>query len=67
MSKKVGNELILDLEENEYATFDIDEIENIDGIRKNVSFLDLPATDHDDKLCTARVYLDYRDLNRCLM
>ena len=67
MSKIVGDELILDLEENEYATFDIDEIENIDGIRKNVSFLDLPATDDDDKLCTARVYLDYRDLNRCPM
>ena len=65
MSKTIGGKFILNLEENEYATFDIEEVENVHGIKKNTSILNSPATNDDDKFCTARVYLNYRDLSKC--
>ena len=68
MSKIIGDTLILNLEENEFVTFDIEEVENVPGtIRKNMSILNLPATKEDDKFCTARVYLNYKDLIKCPM
>ena len=44
MSKIIGDTFILNLEENEYVTIDIAEAENVHGITKNMSILNLPTT-----------------------
>ena len=49
-------------DDEEYITFDIEEIETVREFEKNASQVEL-----DDKFCTARNYLSYRDASKCPM
>ena len=68
MSKIIGEELIVYLEEDEYITLDIGEVENISDFEweMNASLLRLPAA-IDDTYCLKEAYLSFRDLNKCPM
>ena len=66
-SKIIGQGLNVTFGDEEYITYDIEEMETVREFKKNASKVDLPPNDKDDKLCTARNYLSYRDVNKCPM
>ena len=67
MSKIIGKELIVYLDDGEYVTFEVEEIEHSTTPQENMSDLSLSPFEDDDGFCRIRLTKSYRDLNRCPM
>ena len=65
MSKIIKKELIVYMDEEEYVTFDIEEIEHSTETQENMSDVELPHLKDDDGFCGSRIIKKYPDLNRC--
>ena len=65
MSSIIGEELIVYLEEDEYISLDIGEVEDASDLEEK-SLLQLPAA-NDDTYCLKGANLSFRDLNKCPM
>ena len=67
MSNIIGKELIVYLDDEEYVTFDVEEIEHSTTPQENMSDLSLSPFEDDDGFCRIRLTKSYRDLNKCPM
>ena len=67
MSNITGKELIVYLDNEEYVTFDVEEIEHSNTPQGNMSDLNLSPFEDEDGFCRIRFIKSYRDLNICPM
>ena len=64
LSKLIGKELIVNIDEEEYVTFDIEEAEYTYVSEQNTSTVELPVL---AAFCSVRIFHDYRDFHKCPM
>ena len=67
MSKIIGRELIVNVDGDKHVTFEIEEIETYDSFEPQENMSQVAAPLSEDAACLAKMYLNYRDLNRCPM
>ena len=67
MSRLDGEEVIVNLNDGEYVTFDIEEIEDVSEEEANTSYVHLPPSIHETLSCLQSYTMKYRELSQCPM